>query len=138
MNCPKCGKLLDLSNHGEVVFDGQVWCSACHGYDWELVRLRNFHEMLDWCRRICTHFNHDPVALEGSPVSVFGMETKRLFGEADHQQRVINLSSSGYRLTTLCHELAHIFSGQGHTPEWARIFGQLVAWVRAELSSRGQ
>ncbi len=54
--------------------------------------------------------------------------------EADHQQRSILFFPPGCRLTTLCHELAHVFTGQDHTLEWARTFAQLVAGVKSRLA----
>jgi hypothetical protein len=34
---------------------------------------------------------------------------------------------------SLCHELAHLFTGQDHTEAWARNFATLVAWVKMRL-----
>ena len=40
LKCPKCGAMLDPASHGDLVFDGQVWCDRCHEYDRELIRPR--------------------------------------------------------------------------------------------------
>ena len=53
--------------------------------------------------------------------------------EADHGSGVIVLYPAGLRLVTLCHEMAHLLTGQGHTKAWARAFAKLVAWVREQL-----
>jgi len=53
--------------------------------------------------------------------------------EADHGSGVIVLYPAGLRLVTLCHELAHLITGQAHTEAWARTFAKLVAWVREQL-----
>jgi len=53
--------------------------------------------------------------------------------EADHRRRCVILYPPGCRHLTLCHELAHLFTGQDHTPVWARTFARLVAWVKANL-----
>ncbi len=56
-----------------------------------------------------------------------------LLAEAYHDQRTILLYPPGQRLTTLCHELAHIFTQQDHTPAWAQTFARLIAWVKQRL-----
>jgi hypothetical protein len=43
------------------------------------------------------------------------------------------LHPPGHRLMTLCHELAHLFTGQDHTEDWALTFAALTAWVKARL-----
>jgi hypothetical protein len=53
--------------------------------------------------------------------------------EADHGAQLIVFYPAGLRLATLCHELAHLMTGQDHTEAWARTFARLVAWVKQEL-----
>ena len=53
--------------------------------------------------------------------------------EAYHQEGVIVLYPPGLRLATLCHELAHLLTGQDHTGDWARTFAGLVARVKEQL-----
>lgn len=53
--------------------------------------------------------------------------------EADHRHRSIRFYPPGCRLATLCHELAHIYTGQDHNREWAMMFAWLVAWVKTRL-----
>ncbi len=139
VNCPKCNRPVDPARHGDLIFDGQVWCDRCHGYGWELTRPRDFQEIQAWGRFICAAFGQGPVPLEEDPAAltdptIFRKETLILLAEADHQQRIIVFYPPGHRLTTLCHELAHIFAGQDHTPEWALTFARLVAWVRSQLA----
>lgn len=138
MNCPQCGQVLDPAQHGDLTFDGQVWCRPCRPYGEELERRRDFGELEEWARRICAAFGQEPVPLEQNPEAlkdlwVYWQGDKCTLAEADHGQRLILLFPPGYRLTSLCHELAHIFTRQDHTPEWARTFAQLIAWVRAQL-----
>jgi hypothetical protein len=138
MNCPRCNKLLDPARHGALVFDGQVWCDQCHLYERRLIRPRDFEEMQEWGQKICQAFNYPVFAIEAGqerPVnpSPFPDDTPLLMAEADHRQGCIILYPPGCRLTTLCHEIAHLATGQDHTEEWALTFARLVAWVKAQL-----
>lgn len=140
MECPRCGKTLDPTNHGELVCDGEVFCALCHRYDRRLLESRPWEEITHWNRRICQAFGYPPPALtmEESPPLVEGpfdrLEDKKLLmAEADHRERNIVLFSSGLRLATLCHELAHLMTGQDHTSAWARTCARLVAWVKDKL-----
>jgi hypothetical protein len=135
MNCPKCDKILDPAQHAELIFDGQVWCSECHYYDWDLIRPRSFLEIQAWSRLICANFDWAPVLLEtDTEPTRFRQETSVLLAEADHRHRAILFFPPGYRLSTLCHELAHLLTGQDHTWDWAETFARLVAWVKAQLA----
>lgn len=134
MQCPKCGAILDLARHGYLVFDGQVWCDRCRSYDGELLRPRDFQEIKAWSRMICEGFGFPPVPLEENPdPAIFRLEASVLMAEADRQQKSICFYPPGCRLTTLCHELAHVYTGQDHTREWAETFAELVAWVKSYL-----
>jgi len=134
MKCPKCGKVLDPARHGDLVCDGQVWCDGCHYYEQELLRPREFKEIEAWSALICAAFGLKPVPLEqDQDPANFRKEASVVLAEADHGQKAILLYPPGCRLTTLCHELAHIISGEDHTPKWAATFARLVAWVKARL-----
>lgn len=138
MNCPKCGRVVDPSEHGDLTFDLQVWCHPCRPYQEELTRPRDFSELAEWAQKICAAFSHEPVPLQQNPEAltnlwVYWQGTKCTLAEADHEQRCILLFPPGYRLTSLCHELAHIFTSQDHTEEWARTFARLIAWVKTQL-----
>jgi hypothetical protein len=138
MNCPQCGITIDPARHGDLVFDGQVWCDRCHRYDDRLMEKRPFPELETWAQEICRAFGQEPVHLRHdpdylpNPRKYWNGETF-LLAEAFHQQRQIMLHPPGQRLMTLCHELAHLFTGQDHTEAWARTFAQLTAWVKARL-----
>ena len=140
MNCPNCGKTLDPACHGDLVCDGEVFCDQCHRYDRRLLDLQPLDDIAQWNRRICQAFGFPPPTLttEVSPPLVEGpfdfLEVKKLLmAEADHQEGEIVLYPSGLRLATLCHELAHLMTGQDHTEAWARTFAKLVARVKEEL-----
>ncbi len=140
MECPKCGKTLDPAHHGGLVCDGEVFCEGCHGYDRRLLESLPWEEILRWNRRICQAFGYPPPDLttKESPPLVEGpfdflTEKKLLMAEAYHRNGAIVLFSSGLRLATLCHELAHLMTGQDHTEAWARTCARLVAWVKEEL-----
>ena len=140
MKCPKCGKKLDPANHGGLVCDREVFCERCHRYDRRLLESRPWEEITRWNRRICQAFGYPPPELttkESRPVVEgpfdFLEPKKLLMAEADHREGTIVLFSSGLRLATLCHELAHLMTGQDHTEAWARTFARLVAWVKEEL-----
>lgn len=140
MNCPKCGKPIDPAEHGDLTFDDQVWCGHCHQYDDEVFRRRDFAELEKWAEKICAAFGYQPVVLLQkdsnylvNPRTYWKEGKTFLLAEADHGKRYIMLFPPGYRLTTLCHELAHIFTGQDHTEEWARTCAKLIAWVKTQL-----
>jgi len=140
VKCPKCGKRLDPANHGGLVCDREVFCERCHRYDRRLLESRPWEEITRWNRRICQAFGYPPPELttkESRPVVEgpfdFLEPKKLLMAEADHREGTIVLFSSGLRLATLCHELAHLMTGQDHTEAWARTFARLVAWVKEEL-----
>ncbi|AEB08380.1 hypothetical protein [Desulfobacca acetoxidans] len=138
MHCPKCGKLIDPAQHGDLVFDSQVWCSQCFSYEVGLTETREFAELVEWSQKICAAFCQEPVSLERDPEYLpdprkYWRDNTFLLAEADHQKRLIMLYPPGMRLTTLCHELAHIFTGQDHTAEWASINAKLTAWVKSLL-----
>jgi len=138
MRCHGCGERLNPAGHADLVCDGEVWCGACRTYDPELVRPRPVEELAEWGERLCRAFDREPVPLDHDPEAVHDWRRYWVgdvcqLGEADHRRGRILLHPPGYRLTSLCHELAHIFSGQDHTEEWARTFAVLVAWVRSRL-----
>jgi len=136
MMCPKCRAALNPADHGNLVFDGRVWCEACHEYDRELIRPREMPEIEAWSHLICTAFGFSPVHLEtNADPAVYRLESSVLMAEADHRQRSIRFYPPGCRLATLCHELAHLYTGQDHTPEWAEMFAYLVAWVKSRLGA---
>jgi len=138
MNCPGCGIVLDPTRHGSLVCDGQVWCDRCQRYDGRLVELRPFPELETRAREICLAFNQAPVHLQHdpdylpNPQKYYNGDTFVL-AEADHHHRSIMLHPPGHRLTTLSHELAHLFTGQDHTGAWARTFARIIAWVKPRL-----
>ncbi len=141
MKCPACHKTLDPERHGDLVFDGsegQVWCDRCHRYPEALLELLPFAELESWTQRICEAFGRDPVTLERDPYYLpnpqkYWNGKTFLLAEASHRERTIMLYHPGHRLKTLCHELAHIFTGQDHTESWARTFARLIAWVKGRL-----
>lgn len=138
MNCPRCGILIDPVHHGDLVFDDQVWCQECHQYDDRLLEARPFPELESWAQKICVAFHQEPVHLQHDPAYLpdpakYWNGNTFLLAEACHGSRDIMLHPPGHRLTTLCHELAHLFTGQDHTEDWARVFAALIAWVKARL-----
>jgi hypothetical protein len=139
VECPQCGKTLDPTCHGELVCDGQVFCDSCHHYDRRLLAPLPLEEIAGWHRRLCYAFGYEPPPLAlGDPPPPAGPfdfldDKKFLMAEADHREGVIVFYPSGLRLATLCHELAHLLTGQDHTEAWARTFAQLVAWIRQQL-----
>ena len=140
MECPKCGKTLDPTYHGDLVCDGEVFCDQCHRYDRRLLAQRPLEEIVAWNRRLGQAFGYEPPVLTmGEPTPLitgpfdFLEEKKLLMAEADRQEGVIILYPSGLCLATLCHELAHLMTGQDHTETWARTFAKLAAWVKNEL-----
>ncbi len=135
LKCPKCGAILDPASHGDLVFDGQVWCDRCHEYGRELIRPRDMKEIEAWSRMICQVLGFPPVLLEeNADPAVFRKEASVLMAETDHRHRSIRFYPPGCRLATLCHELAHIYTGQDHSREWAMMFARLVAWVKTRLA----
>ena len=138
LTCPGCGKELDPARHGELVCDGEVFCDQCRRYPRLLLEPRELQELEDWNRRICQAFGYEAAVLvagEPPPVGPFDFleEKKVLMAEADHWEGVITLYPAGLRLATLCHELAHLMTGEEHTPAWAKTFARLVAWVKSQL-----
>lgn len=127
--------MLAPASHGDLVFDGQVWCDRCHEYNRELIRPREIQEIESWCQMISTAFGFPPVQIENDAnPAVYRLESSVLMAEADRRQRSIRFYPPGCRLSTLCHELAHLYTGQDHTWEWAMMFAQLVAWVKIRLA----
>ncbi len=138
MECPQCGKILDPACHGDLVCDGQVFCDVCHRYDRRLLETLPLPELTGWHRRLCHAFNCSPPSLslgDPPPAGPFDFldDKKFLMAEAYHRQGVIVFYPAGLRLVTLCHELAHLMTGQDHTEAWARTFARLVAWVKSQL-----
>jgi len=138
MNCPRCGIIIDLACHGDLIFDGQVWCHRCQRYDDRLLERRSFQDLETWAQRICQAFDQDPVHLRQDPDYLpdprkYWHGPTFILGEAFHEPRLIMLHPPGRQLMTLCHELAHLFAGQDHTEAWARTFAALIAWVKARL-----
>ena len=139
MECPRCGKILDPACHGDLVCDGQVFCDRCHLYDRRLLAPLPLEEIAGWHRRLCQAFGFEPPPLAlGDPPPPAGpfdflADKKLLMAEADHREGVIVFYPSGLRLATLCHELAHLMTGQDHTEDWARTFAKLVSWVKSQL-----
>jgi hypothetical protein len=139
VKCPRCGKTLDPACHGDLVCDGQVFCDQCHLYDRRLLEPLPLEEISEWLRRLCQACGWAPPSLAlGDPPPPAGpfdfLEApKLLMAEADHQEGVIVFYPSGLRLATLCHELAHLMTGQDHTEAWARTFAKLVSWVKEQL-----
>ena len=138
MRCPQCGKILHPVNHGDLVCDGQIWCDGCRRYDDRLLQNRTFAELETWSRQLCRAFAQAPVELCRDPDYLpdpqkYYNGATFLLAEADHYHRTIMLHPPGHRLTTLCHELAHLFTGQDHTAEWARTCAALIAWVKTRL-----
>jgi hypothetical protein len=96
---------------------------------------RDFDELREWTAAICAAFGQDTVSLLENPEAqanwrLYWHNDTCLLAEAYHDHRAILLYPPGQRLTTLCHELAHIFTRQDHTPKWAETFADLVAWVK--------
>lgn len=138
LQCPKCATPLDPDRHGDLVFDGQVWCNHCQAYDERLLEIRPFPELEEWNQRICKAFGQEPVLLERDPHYLpdprkYWNGQTFLLAEATHASRRIMLHPPGHRLKTLCHELAHLFTGQDHTEAWALTCAEIVAWVKAHL-----
>lgn len=140
MECPRCGKTLEPADHGALVCDGEVFCERCHRYDRRLLESLSWEEITQWNRRICQAFGYPAPTLAAgeSPPLVEGpfdflADKKFLMAEADHREGIIVLYPMGLRLATLCHELAHLMTGQDHTEAWARTCAQLVAWVKDQL-----
>ncbi len=138
MNCPKCDKTLEPDQHGRLIFDGQVWCDQCQRYDSRLLAMRPFQELETWAQRLCRAFGQEPVQLRRDPDYLpdprkYWNGATFLLGEAFHEPRCIMLHPPGHQLISLCHELAHLFTGQDHTEAWARNFATLVAWVKMRL-----
>jgi hypothetical protein len=135
MRCPECGKLLDLERHGYLVFDGLVWCDRCRTYDRELLWPREFQEIEAWARLMAENLGFEPIPLEyRDDPEIYRLEHTVLTGEADHGRRTICLYPPGLRLASLCHELAHILTGEDHTPQWAVTCARLMAWVKTALA----
>jgi hypothetical protein len=128
-----------LAEHGSIVCDGQVWCLACRQYDAALTANRDLAELQTWAGAICAAFGQADVALLENPEA---RQNWRLYwhgdvcrlAEAYYDHRAVLLYPPGQRLTTLCHELAHLFTGQDHTRDWAAAFARLVAWVKERLT----
>jgi hypothetical protein len=138
LTCPDCGQWLDLEAHGDLVCDGQVWCRSCRQYPPALTVNRTFPELRDWTAAISAAFNQAPVLLLENPEArsnwrLYWHEDTCLLAEAYHEHRAILLYPPGQRLTTLCHELAHLFTRQDHTPTWAETFASLITWVKKNL-----
>ena len=138
LTCPGCGKQLDPQHHGELVCDGQVWCDACRLYDRRLLLPRPFADIVAWGQRLCAAFGLDPVEFqEAEPFpedpNPYPHALKLLMAEAHHRDRIIVFFPPGLRLATLCHELAHLATGQDHTAGWARMFAEMTAWVKERL-----
>ena len=134
MACPQCGAMLDPAHHGDLVFDGRVWCGGCREYGRELIRPRDWREIQAWSRLICQELGFAPVLLEDNPApAVSRPGAPVLMAEADHRRRSIRFYPPGCRLATLCHELAHIYTGQDHSRDWAMMFARLVAWVKTRV-----
>lgn len=118
--------------------DGQIWCTACRSYLPVLAANREFEELRDWAAAMCAAFDQEPVVLTENPEArsnwrLYWQDDKCLLAEAYHGHRTILLYPPGQRLITLCHELAHIFSREDHTPAWAQTFAALIAWVKERL-----
>jgi hypothetical protein len=93
-------------------------------------------EIEAWSHLICTAFGFPPVHLEtNADPAVYRLQSSVLMAEADHRQRSIRFYPPGCRLATLCHELAHLYTGQDHTQEWAEMFAHLVAWAKSRLGA---
>ena len=139
MECAECGIDLDPEDHAGLVCDGEVFCVQCRRYDRRLLEPRSFEEIMAWHQRLCRSIDCVPPALAlGKPPPPPGafdfLEDKKvLMAEAYHQEGVIVLYPPGLRLATLCHELAHLLTGQDHTGDWARTFAGLVARVKEQL-----
>lgn len=138
LTCPGCGKGLDPRRHGDLVCDGEIFCDQCRLYSRQLLQPRPFEEMAEWNRRIALAFGYEPPQLDRGDLPPAGpydflADKKLLMAEADHRKGIITLYPPGFRLTTLCHELAHLMTGQEHTAAWARTFATLVAWVKERL-----
>ncbi len=136
--CPGCGCRLSVSAHAEVVYDGQLWCRRCRRYEADLEANRELAELRAWAHRLCQAFAQDPVTVLENPAArtdwrLYWQDDVCLLAEAYHEQRAILLYPPGQRLLTLCHELAHLFTGQDHTLAWAQTFAHLVAWVKGNL-----
>lgn len=137
--CPACGRRLALADHAALVCDaGRVWCLDCRRYPSELTASRELAELQGWVRALCPAFGQEPVHLLEDPEARsdwrrYWRDDVCLLAEAYHDHRAILLYPPGQRLTTLCHELAHIFTREDHTIAWALTFARLVAWVQRQL-----
>lgn len=132
--CPHCGVDLDPADHGNLVFDGRVWCDRCHAYDRDLIQPREIEEIEAWSNLICRAFGSPDIQIEQNrDPAMYRLASTVLMAEADHRRRSIRFYAPGCRLATLCHELAHIYTGQDHTRDWAIMFAKLVAWVKTRL-----
>jgi hypothetical protein len=137
--CAACGCLLNLDDHANIVFDGLVWCLGCRKYPSYFTNNRDILELKNWSSTICNAFNQEPVHVLENPEAkynwrLYWLNDKCLLAVAYHDQRAILLYPPGQRLITLCHEMAHIFTKQDHTPLWAETFASLVAWVKKARS----
>ena len=106
MNCPKCGKILEPDRHGQMVFDGQVWCDRCHRYDKRLLELRPFRDLETWAQRLCRAFAQDPVHLRHDPDYLpdprkYWTGATFLLGEAFHEPRCVMLHPPGHQFDPL-------------------------------------
>ena len=132
--CPHCGADLDPADHGNLVFDARVWCDRCHAYDRDLIRPREIEEIEAWSDLICRAFGSPAIQIEQNrDPARYRLASTVLMAEVDHRQKSIRFYPPGCRLATLCHELAHLYTGQDHTREWAAMFAGLVAWVKSRL-----
>jgi hypothetical protein len=137
--CASCGCLLNLDDHANIVCDGRIWCLGCRQYPADFTSNRDILELKTWSSLICKAFDQESVYVLDNPEAksnwrLYWVNEKCLLAEAYHDQRAILLYPPGQRLITLCHELAHIFTRQDHTPLWAEAFARLVAWVKKSLS----
>jgi hypothetical protein len=141
LSCPGCGRPLNVAKPADLVCDGLVWCCACRRYGAELEDSRDLAELQEWAARLCTAFGQEPVDVLENPAArsdwrLYWQNDRCVLAEAYYTHRAILLYPPGQRLVTLCHELAHLFTGQDHTLAWAQTFAALVAWVRANIPSR--
>ena len=134
LKCPQCRAVLNPADHGNLVFDGRVWCDRCHAYDRDLIRPREIKEIEAWSGLICRAWGSPAIRIEQNhDPARYRLASTVLMAEADHRQRSIRFYPPGCRLATLCHELAHLFTGQDHTRQWAAMFAALVNWVKSRL-----
>jgi hypothetical protein len=136
--CPGCGKKLDPRGHADLICDGRIWCDLCHRYPRLLLTPRTLEELETWNQRLCQAFGWEPPALRlleppTADPPLLPVTAKILMAEAHHGRGLITFYPPGLRLLTLCHELAHLMTGQDHTPHWAETLARLVAWVKERL-----